>query len=49
MGKKKTKREEEVQDIWCFYCDRNFDDENILLQVSEPRLELFCRAVATHI
>jgi hypothetical protein len=32
MGRKKQARVEEKPDIWCFYCDRNFDDENILMQ-----------------
>jgi hypothetical protein len=32
MGKKKAKRVEEEADVWCFYCDREFDDESILIQ-----------------
>ena len=32
MGKKKSGKREEAPDIWCFYCDRAFDDEaNLLL------------------
>ncbi|KAL8114234.1 hypothetical protein AgCh_021187 [Apium graveolens] len=31
MGKKK-KRAAAVSDIWCYYCDREFDDEKILVQ-----------------
>lgn len=30
MGRKKKKYEEEKP--WCFYCDREFDDEKILIQ-----------------
>eukprot|EP00854_Cymbomonas_tetramitiformis_P027466 gene27466-33872_t len=30
MGKKK--RKEEVIKPWCYYCDRSFDDEKILVQ-----------------
>ena len=29
MGRKKRK---DVYKPWCFYCDREFDDENILVQ-----------------
>jgi len=34
MGKKKKVREEEANnsDIWCFYCERQFDDEKVLIQ-----------------
>lgn len=32
MGKKKSQKREEAPDIWCFYCDRSFDDEAILMQ-----------------
>mmetsp|Transcript_34670 Transcript_34670/g.35363 ORF Transcript_34670/g.35363 Transcript_34670/m.35363 type:complete len:318 (+) Transcript_34670:73-1026(+) len=36
MGKKKKVREEEEEeekpDIWCFYCERKFDDEKVLIQ-----------------
>ena len=35
MGKKRgakaIEEEEEKPDIWCFYCDREFDDEKVLL------------------
>jgi hypothetical protein len=30
MGRKKKRYEEEKP--WCFYCDREFDDEKILIQ-----------------
>ena len=30
MGRKKKKYEEELP--WCFYCDREFNDEKILIQ-----------------
>lgn len=29
MGKKKSKR---IEKVWCYYCDREFDDEKILVQ-----------------
>lgn len=29
MGKKKNKR---IEKVWCYYCDREFDDEKILVQ-----------------
>lgn len=34
MGKKKKVREDEEEkpDIWCFYCERKFDDEKVLIQ-----------------
>lgn len=33
MGKKRTaKAVEEKPEIWCFYCDREFEDERILIQ-----------------
>lgn len=34
MGKKKKVREEEEEkpEIWCFYCERKFDDEKVLIQ-----------------
>ena len=36
MGKKSRPREEPAQpvkpDIWCFYCERDFQDEKILIQ-----------------
>eukprot|EP01035_Chromulina_nebulosa_P016931 gene16931-22423_t len=33
MGKKRAaKFVEEKPDIWCFYCDREFDDERVLIQ-----------------
>lgn len=32
MGKKKTQKREEAPDIWCFYCDRTFEDEAVLMQ-----------------
>ena len=32
MGKKKSQKREEAPDIWCFYCDRSFDDEAVLMQ-----------------
>jgi hypothetical protein len=32
MGKKRTaKVVEEKPEIWCFYCDREFDDEKVLI------------------
>jgi hypothetical protein len=32
MGKKRTaKAVEEKPEIWCFYCDREFDDEKVLI------------------
>ena len=32
MGKKRTaKTVEEKPEIWCFYCDREFDDEKVLI------------------
>eukprot|EP01041_Mallomonas_annulata_P010665 gene10665-22258_t len=33
MGKKKKAREEEEKpEIWCFYCERKFEDEKVLIQ-----------------
>ncbi|WOG84805.1 hypothetical protein DCAR_0103990 [Daucus carota subsp. sativus] len=32
MGKKKKRAAAAVSDIWCYYCDREFDDEKILVQ-----------------
>lgn len=33
MGKKKKEREEEQKaEIFCFYCERNFEDEKVLIQ-----------------
>ena len=34
MGKKRSAKsiEEEKPEIWCYYCDREFDDERILIQ-----------------
>mmetsp|Transcript_11209 Transcript_11209/g.14006 ORF Transcript_11209/g.14006 Transcript_11209/m.14006 type:complete len:271 (-) Transcript_11209:102-914(-) len=36
MGKKKKKKPEAVRP-WCFYCDRSFDDESILIQHQKAR------------
>ncbi|CAN0090848.1 unnamed protein product, partial [Phaeothamnion confervicola] len=33
MGKKKKKTTEvDKEDIWCFYCDRSFENEEVLIQ-----------------
>ena len=33
MGKKKKLLQEEATNqIWCFYCERQFDDEKVLIQ-----------------
>jgi len=36
MGRKKKRYEEEKP--WCFYCDREFDDEKILLQHQKAKV-----------
>lgn len=42
MGRKKKKYEE--QKPWCFYCDREFDDEKILIQHQRAKVSFWERA-----
>ena len=38
MGRKKKKYEEELP--WCFYCDREFNDEKILIQHQRAKVRV---------
>ena len=39
MGKKRAAKavEEEKPEIWCFYCDRQYDEEKILIEHQKAR------------
>ncbi|KAF8411293.1 hypothetical protein HHK36_003840 [Tetracentron sinense] len=37
MGKKKKKKKKRSSKVWCYYCDREFDDEKILVQHQKAR------------
>lgn len=45
MGRKKKKYEEEKP--WCFYCDREFDDEKILIQHQRAKVRERERVLAS--
>ena len=40
MGKKRKTKEYDENRPWCFYCDREFDDEKILIGHQKSKVSI---------